>query len=62
MGSILNGVDRPMTKLEQCDCEGICMWSCSKLFTCRSRTMRNFSELLDDDDLEELTCDEEEED
>ena len=39
--------------MEECDCEDVCMWACEKALTCRSRIMREYAEILDEDDLDD---------
>ena len=37
-----------------CDCTNVCYWTCGKMLTCRSRIMRNFVELLTEEEMEEI--------
>jgi hypothetical protein len=39
--------------MEKCNCEGHCAWSCGKALHCKSRFMREYADIIDEDELDD---------
>lgn len=39
--------------MEECDCVGECQWACEKALKCKSRFMREYADIVDEDDIDD---------